>query len=331
MFNILKELCNLQGVSGNERLVRDYIIDKIKPFCEYKISPLGNIIVHKSGAKTKQPLLIAAHMDEVGFIVTNVNKDGFIKLAPVGGIVPSAVFGKQIKFTNGQYAVIGGVPVHHLTADEKDKQPDFDEMWADSGGAKTELGDTATFVSEYTEFGNGCIKSKAIDDRLGCALIIDLLQNPDNENREIYCAFTVQEETGARGAATVVQNVNDFFNAKIGRALIIEATTACDIAGISGENKVCRLGKGAVVPFMDGGTVYDREMLGTAKSSGAKIQTKTKIAGGTDAGVIHKSLWGVPSLCISAPCRYLHTGNCVIKKDDVTEMRKLIGFMIQEL
>jgi len=328
IIDLLKDLSLINAVSGDETEAREYIINALKHIdCEINADSLGNLIVFKKGkSEPKNKVMLCAHMDEVGFIVNAINKDGFISLSAVGGISNQAVFGRRISFKSGVTGVIGGKPVHHLKNDEKDKQPKLSELYADIGAINKEdaekyikLGDTACFLSEYTRFGGGLIKGKALDDRLGCAVMLDMLLS--ELEYDTHFVFTVQEEIGARGAFAASYAVKPDF------ALVLEATTACDIAGAENEKQVCRLGGGTVVPFMDRGTAYDRALyklaFETAAENGLKCQTKTQVAGGNDSSSIHKAAGGIRTVCLSVPCRYLHSPSCVINKDDLLEMRTL--------
>ncbi|MCL2077807.1 MAG: M42 family peptidase [Oscillospiraceae bacterium] len=350
IFDFLKDLSLLNAVSGDEGEVRDYVKTALKSAnCDIETDNLGNLIVFKKGKnRPKNKIMLCAHIDEVGFVVQGINSDGFISLSAVGGISDSVVYGRQIEFKafNAGYSahggssvtgIIGGKPVHFIKGDEKDKQPKLSELYADIGALSREdaekyvcLGTTACFVSEFAEFGNCFVKGKALDDRLGCALMLDMLLS--ELEYDMHFVFTVQEEIGARGAGVAAYSVKPDF------AVILETTTACDIAGVEGEKQVCRLGDGTVVPFMDKGTAYDRELYNltfeTAYRNNIKIQTKTQIAGGNDSSSIHKTAGGVRTICLAAPCRYLHSPCCVIKKDDFLGTRVLaekLAYKIAEL
>jgi endoglucanase len=333
MFDLLRDLCNLNCISGDENDVRDYIKSLLRSAdCEIKTDNLGNLIVFKKGRRTpKNKLMILAHMDEVGFIVTGINADGFVSLSAVGGISDSVVFGRRVRFKSGITGIIGGKPVHLLEGDEKSQQPKLNSLFADIGACdKSEaekhvsLGDPVYFVSEFMEFGENHITGKAIDDRLGCALMLDLLLS--EIEYDSHFVFTVQEEVGARGAGVAAYSIKPDF------ALVLEATTACDIPGVKEESKVCKLSGGAVIPFMDKGTVYDRELYNlafkTAAENGIKCQTKTQIAGGNDSATIHKTAGGIRTVCVCVPCRYLHSPSCVINKSDVRDMQLLTEKLI---
>lgn len=326
---MLKDLCLINGTSGDESRVRDYIISRLDKNTQYSIDPLGSVII-----KSKHLPLISvnAHMDEVGFIITGITDDGYLKFSPVGGIDPRVCLDRVITTENGVKGVIGDKAFHLLDADEKDKCPDFKHLLIDIGAdSKTEaqdmvpLGTFAYFDSDYAEFGDGFIKAKALDDRIGCMLMLEMLEEGIDAS---YC-FNVQEEVGLRGAACTAETVN----ADI--AIVIEATTAADLDGVSGADRVCVLGEGPVVSYMDGRTIYDRKLynlaMQVAKANNIPVQTKTRIAGGNDAGTIQTASGGTRVIAISLPCRYIHSASSVVKKCDIENTRKLIRELIKAL
>lgn len=331
---MLKDLCLLNGTSGREEAVRNYIIEKIKDKCEYSVDALGSVIAFKKGRKAPdKKVLLAAHTDEVGFIITDITDDGYLRFAPVGGIDAAVVLGRRVDI-NGIKGVVGAKAVHLLSDDEKKNEPAFDKLAIDIGAAdKAEaenavsLGDCAYFASDYCEFGDGFIKSKALDDRIGCMLMIELI-NSDLEYDTYFC-FNVQEEVGLRGSGCSAYAV------KPDVAVILESTTAADIDGVTGGDKCCVLGKGPVVSFMDGRTIYDKQIFDlafeVAKENNIKIQTKTKIAGGNDAGAIQKSGAGCRVAAVSLPCRYIHSGSSVVKIGDIEETRRFLPLFLSKL
>ncbi|MCL2085998.1 MAG: M42 family peptidase [Oscillospiraceae bacterium] len=340
MIDLLSKLCSLNGTSGAERDVRDYICSKIKSAqnsdgdCEIKTDNLGNLIVFKKGKKrAKNKIMLCAHMDEVGFIVDYITSDGLVKIKNIGGINPAAIIGRRLMF--GSVAgVVGAKPIHKLKSDEKEKQPGIDELFVDIGVSFREetvehisLGDNGYFIGEFCEMGDNLVMAKAIDDRLGCAILIEMLSK--TQEYDAHYVFTTAEEVGTRGASAAA------FAVKPDMAIVLEATTAADIPGVKDGDIVCKLGEGPVVSYMDSGAIYDKELYDTAfftaRENGIKCQTKTKIAGGNDSGVIHKTLSGIRVVALSAPCRYLHTANCVINKSDLKEMLSLAEKLFEKM
>ena len=336
MIDVIKELCLLNGVSGREEKVREYLINKINTFenCKYSIDPLGNIIVEKRGKnRSKKVVMCDAHMDEVGFMITDITQEGFLKFACVGGIDKSVLPSKRVS-VNGVSGVIGVKPVHLLDKDEKRKYDEIENMYIDIGAESAEdagqyvsRGDDAYFDSEFIEMQNGLIKSKALDDRLGCAILLKLLE--EESKFDFVCTFSVQEEVGARGASVLCSQVKPDY------ALVVETTTACDLDSVEKDKKVCFLSKGPVVSFMDNGAIYDRELYKTAfdiaEENGITIQTKTLVAGGNNSSAIQTSLNGVKTCAVSVACRYLHSPSCVIDTSDIDPTVKLLKAMINKL
>lgn len=328
MFDLLKELSLLNGTSGREHDVRNYIIDKVKKIdgCSYSVDALGNLTVMKKGnSPASKTVLFDAHMDEVGMIVTYITDEGFLKFANVGGINSKVQLGKAVT-VNGKVGVIGVTPIHLLSKENERNMPAEDEIYIDIGASSREeaekyvsIGDSVYFISDYVEFGNDMVKAKAIDDRLGCAIMLKLLENIEED---FICNFSVQEEIGCRGAGVVANTIKPDY------AIVIESTTASDIEGVSGENVVCEVGKGAVISFMDRGTLYDKDLysfaMNLAKEKDIKAQTKTVVAGGNNASVIHTSAGGIKTITVSVPCRYLHSPSCVIKKEDANSVYDIV-------
>ncbi len=332
-FELLKEMCLLNGTSGDEKSVRDFIISKLPEDCEYTVDPMGNLIVNKKGKiKPENKVALFAHMDEVGFIVTYITDDGFVNVANVGGIDNSALFGKKLTI-NGCVGVAGAKAIHQCSGDEAKKIPEITDVSVDFGFESREeaekyisLGDFGYFKSDFVEFGNDMIKSKALDDRLGCAIMLELLQEKSKTN--YTCVFTVQEEVGTRGATAAAYTVKPDY------AIVIETTTASDIPDTPENKKVCKVGKGAVVSFMDRGTIYNKDLYKKAREiadqKGIAKQTKTVVAGGNDASAIHKSAGGIKTVAVSLPCRYIHSSASVGSKADMESVKALAKALLEE-
>lgn len=270
-------------------------------------------------------------MDEVGFMITHIDENGFLSFGEVGGINPAVVIGRGVRLESGVSGVIGTKAVHQQSAEERKNIPEIKDLYIDIGADCAEeaekyapLGSYAYFDDDFFEFGDGFVKGKAIDDRAGCLIMIDMI-NSETEYDAWY-VFTVQEEIGTRGASAAA------FTVAPDIAFVLETTTACDISGVSGSKKVCQLGKGAVVSYMDNGTIYDKELYNLAMKTAAdnqiSVQTKTLIAGGNDSRSIHISHGGIRTCAISVPCRYLHSPSCVIKKNDFDAVKILAEKML---
>lgn len=330
MLNLLKQLCLIDGISGDEGNVRDFIINEIKDFCQYKIDNLGNIICFKKGEKTpSRKIMLDAHTDEVGLIISSITKDGYLKFKTVGGIDTAALLLRRVLINGKVNGVIGGKPFHLLDADSRKKLPKKDDLYIDIGAktrkeaeALVSLGDGAVMVSDFEILGE-CVKSKALDDRIGCAVLIKLLK--EYNKYDFYVSFSVQEEVGLRGAKTAA------FALKPDFAIALDSTTAADIAGTPTESKVCIQGKGVAVSFMDNVTVYDKELYNAAINSGILCQPKAAVAGGNNAGSIHLSGTGVRTLALSAPCRYIHSANSIVRISDIDSMYALSEYMLENI
>lgn len=336
MTELFKNLCNAKGISGREDEVRKLILSEIEPHAQCRVDALGNIIAFKKGkSEASSKVMLAAHMDEVGFMVNYITESGFIKITPVGGIDRRVVYGRRVLIgENDVVGVIGAKAVHLLKSDEREKVPDFSEMYVDIGAESrgeaekyVKIGDSVYFDSDVYSFGDGFIKGKAIDDRAGCALLIDMIKG--EQPYDLYFVFTVQEEVGTRGAKGAA------FSLMPDKAIVVETTTAADIGGVDGEKRVCELGKGPVVSFMDRGTVYDRELYDLAfriaEREKIPCQTKTLVAGGNDSSAIHVSAGGVRTAAVSLPCRYLHSPSCVIREKDYDDAARLIPILAGEM
>ncbi len=334
MLKTISALCSLPGVSGRESAVREYIIKEIEGFAEYKTDNLGNLIVFKKGKKApKNKVMLDAHMDEVGLIITGADDDGFLSFAKVGGVDTRVILGRTVIIGN-VVGVIGVKPVHLLDKDKELDIPEDDNLYIDIGAKNklqafetVSLGDVAYFNSGLAQFGNGFLKARALDDRVGCAIMIKMIKS--TLEYDTWFSFSVQEEVGLRGANASAYTIAPDY------AIALETTTAADIPNFSGEKRVCLLGGGPAVSFMDRATVYSKELyeraLALAGEKGIKAQTKTFVAGGNNSGAIHKSRGGVKVLTVSVPCRYLHSPSCVIKLEDAEASLALAEALTEEL
>lgn len=322
MLQLLEELCALDGPSGCEDRVRDYIREKGVSFADEVLEdPVGNLMLLRRGREHREkPVMLCAHMDEVGVIVKRITDEGMVKFGFVGGVDPRVVIGRRIRFTNGVKGVVGIKAVHLTTPSERETMPKTKDLYIDIGASgksqaekRLSPGDYGTFDAESRRFGDGLFKAKAIDDRIGCAVLLTLLR--EEPPVDTWFCFTVQEEVGLRGAATAGFRIDPDI------CLVVEGTTAADLAEAPGQKQVCRLRGGAVLPFMDNRTIYDRELFellrGLADEKGIRWQTKHRIAGGTDAGRIHKLRTGVRTVGVAAPVRYIHSPVSVAAIEDM--------------
>lgn len=333
----LFELCRLNGVSGDEDAVREYIREKAAPYADsMRTDAMGNLIVFKKGKKsTGNKLLIAAHMDEVGLIVTRVTDDGFLKFDFVGGVDRRVAIGKPVRLgSEGIHGIIGLKAIHLVKRDEMKKTPKTDALYIDIGAKNKEEalklvqpGTYGSFVGEPEEFGDGMLNAKAIDDRAGCAIMLDLIRQ--ELPMDVTFAFTVQEEVGTRGAFGAAFSVTP----EIG--LVLETTTAANLPDVEPHRQVCVPGKGPVISYMDGGTIYDRPLFeklrDLAEENNIPWQTKEYIAGGNDARTIQRTKSGVRVAAISAAVRYLHAPASVGSMKDFEHMKQLVALFLNDL
>ena len=329
MLELLKQLCLLNGVSGDEGEVRAFLRAQAEPYADsIRTDALGNLIVFKQGAKaTGNRLLLAAHMDEVGLIITHVTDEGFLKFGFVGGVDRRIAIGKPVVLGPDRVPGIISLKAIHLTDKaELKKVPKTDSLYIDIGAGSREealkkvpLGTYGSFVSQPEEFGDGFFKARAIDDRIGCAIMLELLK--EELPLDVTFAFTAQEEVGTRGAFGVAFSVTPQI------ALVLETTTAADLPGVDSHRRVCAPGKGPVISYMDGSTIYDRglfeDLRRLAEDNGIPWQTKEYIAGGNDARTIQRTKQGVRVAAMSAATRYLHAPSSVASVADFKNMLEL--------
>lgn len=334
MLETIKELSMLDGVSGRENAVREYIISAVSPYADgIETDPLGNLIVFKKGKNApKNKVMLDAHMDEVGFMITHINSDGTLDFERVGGIDKRVMLGRPVTVgENKVNGVIGVKATHMVPAAEKLNMPST--MYIDIGAENAEdaekvvsLGDYACFNSDFVEFGDGFIKGRALDDRAGCAILIDMIKS--DLEYDMWFNFAAGEEVGFGITQTA------FYKVQPDYAIVVETTTAADLADVPENKKVCSLGKGGVISFMDRRTIYPKELFDKAfelaEKHSIKAQVKSLVAGGNNAGAIHKTAGGVKTLAVSIPCRYLHSPSCVLKKEDIFESAKLIKVLAEE-
>ncbi len=333
----LKELTQLSGVSGNEREVREYILDKIKNKCDdIVVDTMGNIIAKKCGnGKNDKKIMVAAHMDEVGLICSNITEDGFLKFKAVGGIDPKVLVSKRVLVGKNKIpGVIGFKAVHLQTPEERNAPVKMTALYIDIGAKTKEealsvvsKGDYITFKSDWRELGSSSVKAKALDDRAGCAAMLKLME--ESYDFDTYFVFTVQEEVGLRGATIASHRVNPDI------ALVLEATTCSDVPGVEEKDYSTKLGGGAVLSFMDRSTMYDKGLVKLlekiAKEKNVPYQFKRTTAGGNDSGAIHTSRAGVRTACISLPARYIHSPASVIAKSDFLAVCSLSKYFLREI
>lgn len=321
---LLKELSNAIGISGEEDEVRKIVVDSITPHVtDLQVDSIGNVTAIQKGTQYPEyTVMIAAHMDEIGMMVTAVDSNGLIQFTNVGGIDARILPGLRVKVGKKKTpGVILWKPIHF---GRSATVVDIDSLRIDIGSTDkngVELGERIAFDSFYGEMSEKIVRGKAFDDRVGCSLLIDILQNGPYPVT-VAATFTVQEEIGLRGAQIATHRLNPDV------AIVLEGTPAHDIpnpnmeidAGDLPPNSACKLGAGAVLMLMDASMVTDPRVLGflreTADTHDIPYQFKTVRGGGTDGGRIHTTHTGVPTMVLSTPCRYIHSPTALMNTDD---------------
>ncbi len=332
----IKELTELNGVSGNEDEVREYIKKHIKDLAdEINIDSMGNLIAFKKGKNSKYKVMLSAHMDEVGFMVTGFGESGVVKFATVGGIDERILPGKRVLIGEKNIpGVIGSKPIHMQEREERNVNIKLKRMYIDIGTDKREeaeklvsLGDYMAFYSPYTQFGEGLIKAKALDDRVGCAILIEALK--DRYEFDLYACFTVQEEVGLRGSEVAAYTVNPDI------ALVVEGTTCSDVPGVEKGEYSTVLGDGAALTIMDRTSYPNKNFVNyiyeLARKNKLSIQFKQTNSGGNDAGKIQMSRGGVVTASISVPCRYIHSPVSVMSEKDFNSCKDIVIAVLKDL
>ena len=336
MNKLLSYYTSLFGTSGSEGDIRRAILNEISPYAEVKVDRLGNIIAFKKG-KSEPPVtvMLSAHMDEVGLIVTEITEDGYLRFDTVGGIDARTLYGKLVTVGRPKYCgVIGQMAPHLMKKSEKDSVKKVDELYIDIGAKNKEdaekyvsVGDVVGFRSDYAEFGNGLVRAKALDDRAGCQILTELIKG--DLPFDTWFAFTVMEEVGCIGAGCAA------FDIKPDYSIVVEGTTAADISDGKKKSTVCKVGSGPVISFMDYSTVYDRTLMKLAMSAadenGIPYQLKQAVAGGNDSGRIQRTRAGASALAISVPVRYLHTAMGVASLADIEDTRRLVTALLDKI
>jgi endoglucanase len=316
---LLEKLCNAMSVSGDEGEVRRIVLQEVKPHAdEVKVDALGSVLVRRKGTG-KKPLrvLLDAHMDEVGFMIVSDDEDGFFQFEIVGGIDPRHLAGKQVIVGRDHVpGVIGARPIHLTTPEARQHTIEVDAMRIDLGPeGKAKIGDRATFATRFKRVGPS-IMSKAIDDRIGIAILIELLKHAPKDI-ELCLSFSVQEEIGLRGAKVAAH----FFEPDI--AIAVDSTPARDLPDFEGRENFAyntRLGFGPAIYVANSSTLDDPRLVRfleeTAVKNKIKYQFRQPGGGGTNAGAMQQSRAGVPVVSVSVPHRYTHSPISISRVED---------------
>ena len=333
-------LSQIFGPTGCEDRVALTLYGEAERFCDkVHIDRMGNVygVISLGEPDKRKKVMLSAHTDEVGFMIEEIKSDGTLTFGTLGGIDPSVVAGRNVLVGNENdlwQGVICSKAIHHKSKSERASAQDIEKLYIDIGATDKEaaescvsVGDFATFASKPICFGKDgkTIKSKALDDRMGCAVLIELMRRVRKEmpsvDLDIYFCFTVGEETGHSGAIIASERIAPDF------ALIFESTAVGDIPDAPSSKRVAELSKGAVISVADRSTIYDKELIdlafALAKEKQIPLQVKKYLSGGNDAGHIHKSGKGVRSLAVSIPTRYLHSPACVAHADDYDSAKRI--------
>jgi endoglucanase len=326
---LLEGLCNACAVSGDESEVRQIVLDRVKPHSdEVRVDHLGNVLVTRRGkGRNRLRVMIASHMDEVGFMLTHDEGDGIYRFDTIGGVDVRQLAGKSVLVGKKHLpGVIGAKPIHLTERGETKNSIPLDSLRIDVGpiGNKVKVGDRAVFATAFARLGPS-VRAKALDDRLGVATLIELVKNAPT-NIDLLAAFTVQEELGLRGARVAAYALDPEL------AFVIDSTPANDMPPMMDDKENVqyntRLGTGPAIYIADGGTLSDprliRHLVSTAEDHGISYQIRQPGRGSTDAAAIHKQRSGIPSISISVPGRYLHTAASIAR---VTDWRQTLALV----
>ncbi len=336
---LLKKVCELPGAPGFEHRIRDFVKTEITPLVDkVEVDSMGNLIAIRKGKSDKR-IMVAAHLDEIAFITTHIDDDGFLRFHTLGGFDPKTLTAQRV-IVHGKkdlVGVMGAKPIHVMTAEERTKMPKISDYFIDLGMQKEEVekyvyvGAPITRERELIEMGS-CVNSKSLDNRVSVYILIETLKALKDKEvpYDIYAVFTVQEEIGLRGAINSAGHINPNFG--IG----LDVTIAYDMPGAQSHEKITSLGKGAAIKIMDGSTVCDTRMVGfmqdVATRHNIPWQPEILPAGGTDtAGLQRYGKDGSIAGAISIPTRNLHQVIEMANKKDIGSCTKLLTKCLSEM
>jgi len=341
---MLKALTDAKGIPGNEREVREVMKEYIAPYAdEVSTDGLGSLIAKKTGKEGGPKIMVAGHLDEVGFMVTQIDEKGFIRFQPVGGWWNQVMLAQRVTVVTRKgdvTGVIGSKPPHILTAEARKKPVEIKDMFIDIGASSRDEakewgvrpGDMIVPYFEFTVMNNEkMLLAKAWDNRIGCAIAIDVLRqlkNADHPN-VVYGVGTIQEEVGLRGARTAAAKIEP----DIGFG--VDVGIAGDTPGVTEKEALGKMGNGPQIILYDASMVSHKGLrdfvTDTADELNIPYQFDTVPGGGTDAGAIHLSHNGVPALAITIATRYIHSHAAMLHRDDYENTVKLIVEVIKRL
>ncbi len=329
---MLKTLSSAFGPSGCEDEVRKILSDFMSNYCdEVYEDKMGNLICHQKGKLIGgKSIMLSAHMDEVGFIISHITEDGYLKFQTVGGIDPNVLISKRVVIGENKVGgVIGTAPAHHQkeakNVSESDLYIDIGATSREDAKRYIEIGDYACFDSGFVLFGDNMVKSKALDDRIGCYILTEIAKV--QKELDIYYTFVVQEEVGCRGAKITAKAINPIF------AIVLEGTTCSDVPGTDEFGFSTHLKCGPALSMRDGGAYADigltNEIINVAKKRNIKWQYKQTTKGGNDSSSIQVSGGGYKVASVSVPCRYIHSQSNVASLEDIENTIALIKAFLE--
>lgn len=336
---LLKRICETPGAPGFEKEIRNLVINEVKPYVdELEVDNLGNVFaIKKAASPAEKKVMVAAHLDEIGFIVTHIEEGGFIRFHTLGGFDPKTLTAQRVKIHGRQIipGVMGAKPIHVMSQEERTKIPKSTDYFIDTGLSREELekyvkiGDPITWERELVEMGD-CVNCKSIDNRVSVFILIETLKKLKNVPFDVYGVFTVQEEVGLRGASVSAHQINPDFG------IALDTTIAYDVPGAQEHEKITRLGKGAAIKVMDSSVICDYRMVQflqqTADKNNIPWQPEILTAGGTDtAGVQRMGKNGAISGAISIPTRHLHQVIEMAHKADINYCISLLEKSLESL
>ncbi len=334
---VLKELCALRGVSGNEKEVRDYVIAHAEKIAdEVKVDRMGNVLAIKKPRREGAPtVMIDAHMDEVGLIIVGINENGLLSYECCGSIDSRVIVSKRVLIGDDKVpGVIGAKAIHLQRAAERTQVLGHDQLYIDIGAADkasaealVKPGDYVSFDSDWVEFGDGMVKTRALDDRVGCYTMLRILEN--EYDCGVVCSFSVQEEVGLRGTRPAR------FNVDVDMGIALEGTASNDLGMVDDHYKVTVVGKGIAISFMDRTSIGNVKMFAdirdAAEANGIPYHIKNYPSGGNNASCMQTGKGPIPTAVLSVPCRYIHSPSSVAKFSDIDCQYKLVDAYLKTL
>lgn len=337
---LLKQICEIAGAPGFEMRVRNLVIELVTPLVdEIKTDNLGNVIAIKKGKRNPdgKRVMVAAHLDEIGFMITHIDEQGFLRFHTLGGFDPKTLTAQRV-IVHGKkdlVGVMGSKPIHVMSTEEKTKLPKTTDFFIDMGMSKEEvvkyvtIGDPVTRDRELIEMGD-CVNCKSIDNRVAVFILIEALKQLENPAYDVYATFTVQEEVGIRGANVAAHSINPDFG------IALDTTIAFDVPGALAYEKITELGKGTAIKIMDAMTICDYRMVEfmkqTADKEAISWQPEILTAGGTDtAGVQRMGKQGAIAGAISIPTRHLHQVIEMAHKKDISDSIALLKACLEQI